>query len=249
MFLFSTDIDGTIHDEAEAAGRFAEFWNPLSRNESPPLLVYNSGRVVDDILDLIERTRLPEPDYLIGGVGTQIVEFRTRKWLSAWGSELQKGWSFDDAASVAYDIGTDIELQPDECQNPFKCSWFWRDKTEADLARLRAELDRAGLEAQVVYSSSRDLDILPARANKGNALAWLAQQLDRPSEPVIVAGDSGNDSSMYYVEGATGIVVANAEQALRDAVAGCEVHFASKPCAYGVIEVLESLLSRRHAST
>jgi hypothetical protein len=43
--LFSTDLDGTILGNPEAAWRFGEAWQalPLARR---PLLVYNTGRTV-----------------------------------------------------------------------------------------------------------------------------------------------------------------------------------------------------------
>ena len=79
------------------------------------------------------------------------------------------------------------------------------------------------MAAQVVYSSSRDLDILPAGANKGNALRWLASQVGLAHDKVCVDGDSGNDASMFLVEDVYGILVSNSEEALSEALEGIDV--------------------------
>ena len=50
--------------------RFKETWEKIFR-ESRPILVYNSGRSVKDTLSFSRARRLPEPDFVIGGVGTE----------------------------------------------------------------------------------------------------------------------------------------------------------------------------------
>jgi hydroxymethylpyrimidine pyrophosphatase-like HAD family hydrolase len=90
----------------------------------------------------------------------------------------------------------------------------------------------------VVYSSSRDLDVLPADANKGNALRWLAARLEIDTKDIVVAGDSGNDTSMFFVPQVNGIVVGNGRSELLEAVAGQNVYHARAHSADGVVEGL-----------
>src|SRR5690606_1737681 len=45
--LFSTDLDGTLLGNPEAAWRFTQAWESLNPG-SRPLLVYNTGRTVAD---------------------------------------------------------------------------------------------------------------------------------------------------------------------------------------------------------
>src|SRR5690606_12125543 len=105
-----------------------------------------------------------------------------------------------------------------------------------DLEALKEALKEAGVGAQVVYSSARDLDVLPAPANKGNALRWLCRRLGVKLEEVIVAGDTGNDASMFQLPGVRGIVVENAEPELLQAVLGTDTHHAKGACAAGVLD-------------
>jgi len=242
MFLFSTDIDGTIYNGPETALRFADFWSELKNGPEAPLLVYNSGRSVDDVRQLITSKELPDPDFIIGGVGTEIFDFPSSRRMDEWGDDLQDAWSFDDVDQIVQSNADDIERQPEECQNPFKCSWYWNDKEQADLDAISRSLEAAGLQTQIVYSSARDLDILPAKANKGNAVVWLASRLGVLHNRIIVAGDSGNDSSMFSLEGGRGIVVANAEESLFAATEQLNPHHATLTCADGVIEGLRALV-------
>lgn len=238
MFLFSTDIDGTIYDGDQTAERFAAFWEGLQESPEKPFLCYNTGRSLEDTRKLIDTTPLPTPDYITCGVGTVIFDNARQTILDGWSEELEAGWDFKTARETIQQAAHGVSMQPDECQNPYKCSWFWEEKTAGEIRSLEEALSASGIDAQVVYSSNRDLDILPAKANKGNALTWLLHRLDYRKDRVAVAGDSGNDVSLFLVPGVYGIVVSNAEKALSDAVANCNTHLAKRPCADGVIEGL-----------
>lgn len=244
MLLFSTDIDGTIYEGPDSAKTFADFWNQLRTRPSPPLLAYNTGRSIEDALDLISRTPLPSPDYLIGGVGTEILDHGAGLPMEEWTSTLSRGWDIERVESIIRQEADEVEKQPEDCQNPFKSSWFWHGKTRDDIDGIQQALDQSELEAQVVYSSARDLDVLPLRANKGNAIAWLAGTIGIELHRVAVAGDSGNDASMFLVDDVYGIIVSNAESSLPAAVSGARIFHSARPCVEGVIEGLTELLVR-----
>lgn len=241
MFLLSTDIDGTIYDGPESAELFATFWS----GNPEAVLVYNTGRSVDDTRQLIDSTGLPLPKFITGGVGTEIYDCESDEHLSDWQTELSDGWDFETVDRLVKDHAEDLERQPDECQNNFKCSWFWHEKSGPEIEHLTDKIHEAGIRAQVVYSSSRDLDVIPTLANKGNAITWLSARLEISLENVIVAGDSGNDSSMFQLEGARGIIPANAESALR--AAPKKVHIFESPgfCTVGVIEGINHFMTSK----
>jgi len=64
--LFSTDLDGTLIGNPEATQRFMAAWSSLAMKDRP-LLVFNSGRLVDDMQALVQAGQLPAPDFFIGG--------------------------------------------------------------------------------------------------------------------------------------------------------------------------------------
>ena len=94
------------------------------------------------------------------------------------------------------------------------------------------------MTVNVVYSSARNLDILPKMANKGNALAWLIRNLEINPEAVIVAGDTGNDSAMFLIPGVRGIIVENAQPELCEKTLSAPTYQARDNCADGVLEGL-----------
>lgn len=234
--LFSTDIDGTLIGKPDALERFNASWSGCPKRKRP-LLCYNTGRLIDDMLDLIKRGDLMAPDYLICGVGTVIYDFRKNEKLADFTEILEEGWDRDAAARVISEI-PGATPQPKHFQAPYKTSWYLRDATEQQIAEVDAALDAAGLDVNVIYSSNRDLDILPKYANKGNALTWLIKRLKiKPSE-VVVAGDTGNDSAMFRKRGIRGIVVGNAQPELHELTVGLDVYRAEGVCADGVLEGL-----------
>ena len=64
--IFSSDLDGTLLGNPESSHRFKAAWEALDP-ATRPLLVYNSGRLVDDLRHFIEDGTLPLADYYIAG--------------------------------------------------------------------------------------------------------------------------------------------------------------------------------------
>lgn len=99
---------------------------------------------------------------------------------------------------------------------------------------------------RVVYSGGEDVDVLPSRASKGHALAFLLDAIEERSgrrPAALASGDSGNDVELFKVPGVFGCAVANAHPELE---AFCEANpsdhlfRATKRCAGGIVEALEA---------
>ena len=218
-WLLVSDVDGTLlgpnhrdPDGADAAAlrEFARYYQ--NRRLLDELgLVLSSGRFADSVLESVRDTDLPTPDAVIGGVGTEIYlrgdRDRFAEPLADWPATFDR-W---DAEAVRYALATVPRLivQPEEFQSDYKASYYLRGGTPEELATIERRLDGAGVAARVVYSSNRDLDVLPVAADKGNAAVFLANRIGVPPERVIVAGDSGNDAAMFR-DAFRGVAVANA---------------------------------------
>ena len=211
--LFSSDLDGTLLGHQASAHRFKRLWENQDK-EKRPLLCYNTGRLLDDIKQLIDSGQLPQPDYIISGVGTHIYDYTNQTTLKEFFEILEEGWNIEKVEEIINQLPFNIEKQPAHYQNAYKSSWYLSDASEEDIHQLQKALEQAQLDTHVVYSSGRHLDILPKWANKGNALQWLLRKLDLPVSTALVSGDSGNDNAMFSLNGIHGIVVGNAQPEL-----------------------------------
>lgn len=233
--LFSTDLDGTLIGNPEATLRFRSLWSGITAR---PLLVYNTGRLFADVRQLITDGVLAEPDYLICGVGTEIYDGRTNARMTDPEALFCEGWDLPLIEQIVAAF-PGVERQPPAFLHPYKSSWFLHRATAETIADLEQKFRTAGLDVHVIYSSQRDLDVLPARANKGNALAWLCTHLGIPTSQVLVAGDTANDSSMFRLTEVRGIIVENAQPQLYEDTVELPIFCATLVLADGVIEGLE----------
>ena len=232
--LFCSDLDGTLLGEAAHTAEFAKVW---AETGEKPILVYSTGRLDADAKGVIKAQGMPEPDFYTTGVGTMVYDVSEGKMMEGFAELLNVGWDYERVRElVSRQAG--IKEQPPECLHAWKSSWFWDDKTNEEIEGLRKELAMEGLEAQVIYSTGRDLDVLPMAANKGNAIEWLCGHLGVGLDEIVVAGDSGNDSSMFLKEGVRGVMPGNVSPELVEALEGKDVFRAEGLCAAGTMEGL-----------
>jgi sucrose-6F-phosphate phosphohydrolase len=239
--LFCADLDGTLTGKPDATLAFQKTWDTLRREKRPyeaPVLVYNSGRLLPHSLELLQQSYLPEPDFLICGVGTLIYDFRKKEVLKVFADTLGTGWDRNKVREIVQQF-PEVTEQPQKYQNKFKSSWYIYDAPPEKIAEIKNALEREGLSVNLDYSTSRDLDVLPLYANKGNALHWLMRRLGIKEEETLVAGDAGNDNSMFLINGVQGIIVENAQPELFLATIEMPTYTATKPFADGVLEGLQ----------
>ncbi|MHC5068298.1 MAG: HAD-IIB family hydrolase, partial [Planctomycetota bacterium] len=235
--LFASDLDGTLipfAGDRRCCRDFAAAWLALPADRRP-LLCYSSGRLTADLRQIAAEVGLPAADYTIGGVGTTIAD-HDGTILRAYHDHLHPGWDRGLVDTVMRAV-PGIEEQPACYQSPFKSSWYLHDADPATINNIRMQLARSELAVAVVYSSQRDLDVLPERADKGNALAWLCRHLGLSPATCIVAGDSGNDAAMFRLGGVHAIAPANAHPDLL-AVAPNTLYHSTQSDVSGVLDGL-----------
>lgn len=236
-FLMVSDVDGTLLGDEAAVRRFAKW---IADHRDRFRVVYNSGRFTDSVRRSIEKFGLPEPDALIGGVGTQIEDFASGQPIGDW-PRLNGTW---DAPSVQGALAGNprLVMQPERFLSEYKVSYYAENASHEELRHWHELLTATGLAVSYIYSSKRDLDFLPEGCNKGSATAYLTQVWGYTPERVIVCGDTDNDRGLYS-HGFMGIVVANALDELRSLASPCIYH-AKASFAAGVVEGLEYWLRK-----
>lgn len=231
--LLVSDVDNTLLGDDEGLKHFVR-WYERVRDWLGIALA--SGRFYESVVESVETSALPEPCAIIGGVGTDIRLHPTGKPLDGWHQHIGVNW---DSTRIRQILSQDhdLEPQPDELQSDYKVSYYLREASAGQLEELDRRIRAAGIEAGIVYSSQRDLDVLPARANKGLAARFLAERMGLHQDAVLVAGDSGNDLSLFQ-QGFRGVVVANAHRELQS-LKHDDVYRATAGHAAGVLEGLQ----------
>lgn len=245
-WLLASDIDGTLTGDPAALRQLSAHLTDM-RGQGRLALFLVTGRRLDQVIPGFVEEHIPEPDAVVTQVGTEIFlppYGPASRPLPAWDELLHRAFSRERAERFLDGIAG-LEIQPARFNTPLKVSCYL-DKApdpEAAAALVRERVASEGDGYQVVWSSGRDLDIIPAAAGKGKAISFLIEHLGLRPRQVVVAGDSGNDRSMFDEFGC-GVVVANAQPelaALRDTLAADGIYFAKQPFAAGVAEGLEHL--------
>lgn len=228
-WLLISDIDGTLTGDDAALRTLMQ---QLREKRQAIGFGVASGRSPELVREAVTEFGLNEPDLMIASVGTEIlgpdgIGERYRAHIDvAWDRE---------AVMTALDGLPDVEPQGPEGQRPFKVSF---NAPLSAVTAAREVLERAGLKVKLLHSHGAFLDVLPAKASKGEAMRFVAQALEIPLTQVVVAGDSGNDADMLTC-GARAVVVGNHDPELLPVLAGTDVYRARGHHAAGVLEGLE----------
>lgn len=244
-WVLASDIDNTLTGDPEALKKLGAQLDAL-RQQKRLFLILSTGRRLDQVLDGFGQEGIPTADAIISQVGTEIylapfaVDMAP---LPEWDQFLHEEYAREEALRFLQGI-EGMEMQPNKFNTSLKVSCYLDKAPDPDraaaLIQQRVIEAGAGDKYQVVWSSSRDLDILPADSGKGKAIRFLIQFEKISPQKVIVAGDSGNDRAMFD-EFSHGIVVGNAKpelKRLREENSQPGFYFAQNSFAAGVEEGL-----------
>jgi sucrose-6-phosphatase len=239
-FLLVTDLDNTLVGD-DVALEALNSQLEIHRQTYGSQLVYSTGRSVTLYRQLTTEKPLLEPDALILSVGTEVYLQGSDIPNAEWSDCLSQNWNRDQVVATAAHFA-DLSPQPNSEQRPFKVSFFLPEAAAASvIPELEALLKARELEVQLIYSGGLDLDILPRRANKGQAMAFLREKLGINPKQTIACGDSGNDLAMFADRPERGIIVGNAMPELLEwhhANPNGDRYLAKAPCAGGILEGL-----------
>lgn len=211
--LLATDLDGTfIGDDAAMHA----LWDTLEAQGIR--LAFSTGRHLQSIHDFYTSYAITRrADACVCMVGTDLWIRRSGKYeLDAhWHAIIGENWNKATVEQILREI-PEARLQEAQWQSAFKSSYFLEENADERLAEIHRRLHEAGVAAKVVYSAGKFLDLLPAGSGKGEAVRYLAEQLEIDPANVIACGDTGNDLDMMRRElGFRAIAVGNATQELR----------------------------------
>jgi sucrose-6F-phosphate phosphohydrolase len=179
---------------------------------------------------------LPAPEAIAAFVGTEVWLFPWERPEPAFSRNLVGGWNKEAVLEAAADF-PELRFQPEEYQTPFKVSFFLDDPEV--VSRLAGAISSRGVRARIIYSSNRDLDILPRRAGKHRAVEYVRRLWGVPQERVLTCGDSGNDLDMLADPAFQSVAVGNSEEDIQNLPTVGSLYTAQLPHAAGVLEGAE----------
>jgi len=239
-FLFVTDLDNTLVGDDQALEELNQKLKQ-HRQEYDTKIVYTTGRSLTLYQELTEEKNLLTPDALVTAVGTEIYYHVGDDPDPIWSEQMTLSWDREIVINIASHFA-DLTPQPETEQRPFKVSYFLAEVVAADvLFELEDLLQKQGLKVKLIYSGSKDLDIIPRRGNKGAAMQFLRQNWGIEATKTVACGDSGNDIALFSVDQERGIIVGNA---LPELLRWCEIYpaeyryLAKSHYAAGILEGL-----------
>jgi sucrose-phosphate synthase len=230
-----TDLDQNLLGDPEA---LADFIRVIRENRKCTSFGIATGRRLDSALATMRRYGIPRPDVLITGLGTEIFYAPQLTRDRAWARYLDHLWYPRRVRDALSDL-PGIERQPPTEQSRFKVSFYIDPEHAPCLEEIASLLHQADLHVQLNLSFGQFLDVVPARASKGLALRYVADQWGIPLEHCLAAGGSGADEDM--MRGNTlAVVVANRHNEELSQLIDTEgIYFAKAPYAAGIIEAIE----------
>jgi len=249
--LLATDMDRTLLPnglQAAEAGALERFRQWAARREATRL-AYVTGRHRALAQAVMAEYDLPEPDWLVCNVGTEIYPRGAATPLADWEQALAVGFDADAVRAWAETALPAAWLQEAAKQSPLKVSFYTRGEPTPDAweAHLRSGLHQAGLAARVVVSfdETADLglvDFLAPGSGKARALDFLRRRLGLAPSATLFAGDSGNDADAL-LSGVCGVLVGNATATVReqlrtalDTHPHARLYLAQRPYTAGILE-------------
>jgi hypothetical protein len=213
LALFVTDLDYTLVGDDLGMMKLNQFLSEYRHNHGTKI-VYSTGRSLKLYGELRSKKNLLIPDAMVTAVGTEIYYSDRHSMDQAWSNQISRGWDRESIVNIASSF-TDLLPQEDSEQCPFKISYFLAPEKSIDvLSQLRDLLTIHNYDVEIIYSGSKDLDILPKGVNKGAAMRFLRQKWEIEANQTVVCGDSGNDISLFSHGEEYGIIVGNAQSEL-----------------------------------
>ena len=230
-----TDLDQNLIGNPSALQNFADV---MRKNRKCISFGIVTGRRIDSALALIKKHGIPTPDVLISSLGTRIHYRQDLTQDDFWANHIDHHWNRQQVQSTLAEL-PGLKPQPKIEQSAFKLSYFIDPRKAPSLDEIVALIRQRELTANVMSSFGQFLDVVPARASKGQALRYVSQRLDIPLEHILAAGGSGADEDM--MRGNTlAVVVANRHhEELSQLVDQERVYFAGQPHAAGILEAIE----------
>lgn len=231
------DIDGTVLDDSQPTKGLITLNLLLEQRRDQIQLVFATGRSLISTLKLVDEGILFPPDAVASFLGTEL-------WVPPWEQPdpsfegmVRRGWDRNGVKRTLARFDS-ITPQPKKMQSPWKVSCYL--EAASDVPLVETALSDRGIDATILYSCGRFLDVIPVNAGKRAAVDYLRKSWRIDRDDILVGGNSGNDLDMLEDPRLPAVVVGNREDELQDLSQSEQVYQADAPFAAGVLEGAEA---------
>lgn len=196
-----------------------------------------TGLSFDEAWEVIRRCGMPEPGFLVSGLGAEIRYGRRGVLDERWQNQIAVRW---DREKVLETLGgvPGLTLQEQAFQHRFKVSYLMDAGTAPSRNALQRSLREAGLAAKVIVTARAYVDIIPVRSGKDVALRYIEHRWGIDPARIYYFGTYGNDVAAVRGRNLSALP-ADADRVLRQMRPRPRIFHASGPGLTGFFEGLE----------
>nr|VFJ93626.1 MAG: sucrose-phosphate synthase [Candidatus Kentron sp. H]VFJ94397.1 MAG: sucrose-phosphate synthase [Candidatus Kentron sp. H]VFK01047.1 MAG: sucrose-phosphate synthase [Candidatus Kentron sp. H] len=229
------DLDQALSGDQEGLGAFLEVLRKKRRHVGFGIATVQGIRRARMAL---KRYCIPTPDVLISAMGTELYYAPQFFSDAAWDEHIDHQWHPRALRRILRKV-PGLSPCPRSEQRNFKLRYTIDLNKAPDLEDITRILRQEGEPVALFHSDPTRLEVVPARASKGLALRYFADQWGIPLEKILVAGASASDEDM--IRGNTlGSVMANPHAESLSHLAEVEgIYFSSAQYAWGILEAIE----------
>ncbi len=212
-------------------------WNTLFDQHPNIGFGIATGVSFDEAWEVIRRCGMPEPGFVISGLGAEILYGESGVADERWPNQIAHRWDREAIAKTLADA-PGLSLQPEAHQHRFKVSYFLDKNQSTTRLDIQRRLREAGLSAKVIVSARSLVDIIPVRSGKDVALRYLENRWGVAPERIFYFGTYAND--LAAVRGRNlSTLAGDADRVLRQIRPRPRLHHAKSPGLAGFFEGLD----------
>lgn len=196
-----------------------------------------TGLSFDETWDVIHRCHMPEPGFVISGLGAEIRYGDSGVPDERWRNQISTRWDRD--AVVDSLMGFDCLTQQEErFQHKFKVSYVMDSMRAVNRLDLQRKLRENDVSAKVIVTAKAFVDVIPIRSGKDVALRYLENRWGIDPGTIFYFGTFGNDIAAVRGRNLSALA-GDADRVLRQLHSRPRLYHANEPGLGGLFEGLE----------
>ena len=182
------DLLPRIEDEPQ---ELVEKWRALFEDQ-PVGFGIATGLSFDEAWSVINRCGMPEPGFVISGLGAEIRYGETGVLDEPWRNQIGTRWNRQSVIDALREFDC-LSPQEDKFQDQFKVSYLMDSNRAVGRLELQRTLREKGISGKVIVTAKAFVDVIPIRSGKDVALRYLGNRWGIDPSRIFYFGTYGND--------------------------------------------------------